>query len=83
MQGIDEQLELDEPFVGDAYSAVKLKEIPYTLREAAQALKNSSFLKEAFGEAVVNHYVHTAHWEQIEYDRRVTDWELHRGFERY
>ncbi len=83
LQGIDEQLELDEPFVGDAYSAVKLKEIPYTLREAAQALKNSSFLKEAFGDAVVNHYVHTAHWEQIEYDRRVTDWELHRGFERY
>jgi glutamine synthetase len=69
--------------VGDAYSAVKLKEIPYTLREAAEALKNSAFLKEALGEKVVNHYVHTAHWEQIEYDRRVTDWELHRGFERY
>ncbi len=83
LKGIDEQLELEEPFVGDAYSAVKLKEIPYTLREAAQALKNSAFLKEALGEAVVNHYVHTAHWEQIEYDRRVTDWELHRGFERY
>lgn len=74
---------MEEPFVGDAYSAVKLKEIPYTLREAAEALKNSAFLKEALGEAVVNHYVHTAHWEQIEYDRRVTDWELHRGFERY
>ena len=24
-----------------------------------------------------------AKWEQFEYDRRITDWELHRGFERY
>jgi glutamine synthetase len=27
--------------------------------------------------------VHTAEWEQFEYDRRVTDWELMRGFEQY
>jgi glutamine synthetase len=27
--------------------------------------------------------VHTAEWEQFEYDRRITDWELKRGFERY
>ena len=39
-------------------------------------------LKQAFGEDVVAHYVHTAEWEQFEYDRRVTDWELKRGFER-
>ena len=32
---------------------------------------------------VLDHYVHTAEWEQFEYDRRVTDWELKRGFERY
>ena len=29
----------------------------------------------------LEHYVHTAKWEQFEYDRRITDWELHRGFE--
>jgi glutamine synthetase len=39
-------------------------------------------LQEAFGANVVSHYVHTAEWEQFEYDRRVTDWELKRGFER-
>lgn len=83
LQGIDEKLELEEPFVGDAYAAVKLKEIPYTLRDAIATLKNSAFLKEALGEKVLNHYIHTADWEQVEYDRRVTDWELHRGFERY
>ena len=40
-------------------------------------------LRETLGDAVVEHYVHTAKWEQFEYDRRITDWELMRGFERY
>ena len=39
-------------------------------------------LIEAFGAEVVEHYVHTGNWEQFEYDRRVTDWERKRGFER-
>ena len=39
-------------------------------------------LREAFGGEVVEHYVHAGAWEQSEYDRRVTDWELRRGFER-
>jgi glutamine synthetase len=81
--GIDEQLELGKPFVGDAYQAAELPEIPKTLRAAAEAMEQSAMLKAAFGEAVVEHYVHTARWEQFEYDRRITDWELQRGFERY
>lgn len=83
LAGIDEELELGEPFAGDAYQAARLPEIPKTLRDSAAALKNSRLLKEAFGPEVVKHYLHTAHWEQLEYDRRVTDWELRRGFERY
>jgi glutamine synthetase len=35
------------------------------------------------GDDVIDHYVHTADWEQFEFDRRVTDLELKRGFERY
>ena len=50
---------------------------------AAERAEKSKILKAAFGEEVVDHYAHTAEWEQFEYDRRVTDWELHRGFERY
>jgi glutamine synthetase len=42
----------------------------------------SKMLRSAFGDDVVDHYVHTAEWEQFEYDRRITDWELKRGFER-
>jgi glutamine synthetase len=83
LKGIDEKLSLQEPFVGDAYQATKLPEIPKTLRAATETLAKSKMLKEAFGEDVIEHYVHTANWEQLEYDRRITDWELHRGFERY
>jgi glutamine synthetase len=82
IKGIEDKLELEPAFVGDAYITKKLREIPKTLREATDTLRKSKMLKEAFGDQVVDHYVHTAEWEQLEYDRRVTDWELQRGFER-
>jgi len=83
LQGIEDKLELEAPFTGDAYGGKMLPEVPKTLREAAQCLADSKLLREVFGDAVVEHYVHTAKWEQLEYDRRITDWELARGFERY
>ena len=83
LAGIDEQLELADPFEGDAYHGEALPEVPKTLRAAADALQGSAMLRSALGDDVVDHYHHTAQWEQLEYDRRVTDWELKRGFERY
>ncbi len=80
--GIEQKLALEPEFKGDAYAAKKAREIPTTLRAAAAALKKSKMLREAFGDDVVDHYVHAAEWEQFEYDRRVTDWEIARGFER-
>ena len=47
----------------------------------ARLLDKSKLLRGAFGDGVIDHYVHTAKWEQFEYDRRITDWELRRGFE--
>jgi glutamine synthetase len=82
LQGIDDKLELEPAFTGDAYFGKKLREVSKTLRDATTALKKSKMLSKAFGQGVVDHYIHTAEWEQFEYDRRVTDWELKRGFER-
>jgi glutamine synthetase len=82
IKGIEERLALEPPFEGDAYLEKRLRDIPKTLRAAIEALKGSSMLREAFGADVIAHYVHTAEWEQFEYDRRVTDWELKRCFER-
>ena len=81
--GIEGKLALEAPYAGDAYVGERLREIPKTLREAIVTMHESVMLREAFGDAVVDHYVHTAEWEQLEYDRRITDWELKRGFERY
>jgi glutamine synthetase len=83
MQGVEEKLALEPAFSGDAYFSKTLPEVPKTLREATQCLAESKLLREVFSDAVVEHYVHTAKWEQFEYDRRITDWELMRGFERY
>lgn len=81
--GIEEKLELTAPFSGDAYQVAKLPDVAKTLRDATAALDKSKMLRAAFGSDVIDHYVHTARWEQLEYDRRITDWELMRGFERY
>lgn len=82
LSGIENKMALEKPFTGDAYSGRRLREVPKTLRDALDALRRSKMLREAFGEQVVEHYLHTGEWEQFEYDRRITDWELKRGFER-
>ncbi|OEO32945.1 glutamine synthetase [Devosia insulae DS-56] len=82
LKGVEDKLPLEPAFTGDAYVGEKLREVHKTLRDAIAAMQNSSMLREAFGEPVIGHYVHTGNWEQFEYDRRVTDWELKRGFER-
>jgi glutamine synthetase len=82
LAGIEQKLELEPPFVGDAYVGKALPEVPKTLREATELMRGSKMLRAAFGDDVIDHYVHNAEWEQFEYDRRVTDWELKRGFER-
>lgn len=82
LKGVEDKLPLEPAFTGDAYVGEKLREVHKTLRDAVAAMQGSSMLREAFGEPVIGHYVHTGNWEQFEYDRRVTDWELKRGFER-
>ncbi len=80
--GMDAGLEPPPMFTGDAYAADAASSIPRNLREAADYLHNSSMLREAFGDDVVDHYVRCAQVEQEDFDRAVTDYEIRRGFER-
>lgn len=82
IEGIEEKMELEAEFKGDAYGAKKARSIPHTLRDATATLNKSKMLRSAMGDEVIEHYVRAAKWEQEEYDRRVTDWEVARGFER-
>ncbi|WP_407494947.1 glutamine synthetase family protein [Pseudooceanicola sp. MF1-13] len=82
IKGIEEGLTLDPPTKGDVYESADVPEIPTSLREAIETLENSKFLRDAFGDFVIDHYTRCAKWEQEEYDKVVTDWEIERGFER-
>lgn len=82
IKGIEDKMTLSPPTKGDVYEDAKAADIPQTLRAATESLRNSDFLKDALGEDVVAHYTRCAEWEQEEFDRVVTDWEVARGFER-
>lgn len=82
IKGIEDKMELAPPTSGDVYESKDAREIPQTLRDAAVTLNNSEMLKLALGEDVVAHYVRAAEWEQEDFDRVVTDYEIARGFER-
>lgn len=82
IKGIEDAMELAAPASGDVYENTRAGEIPSTLRDATETLRNSTMLRAAMGDDVVDHYTRCAEWEQEEFDRVVTDWEIARGFER-
>ncbi|AZB64308.1 glutamine synthetase [Cereibacter sphaeroides] len=82
LDGIEKKMDLEAEMRGDMYSTAGVREIPKTLRAAAERLKGSTMLREAMGDEVVEHYHHAAEWEISEQDRVVTDFELARLFER-
>ncbi len=82
IKGIEDKMDLAPPTKGDVYEDAKAADIPQTLRAATETLRNSAFLRDAMGDDVIDHYTRCAEWEQEEFDRVVTDWEIARGFER-
>ena len=82
LAGIEEQLELPAPLQGDAYAATNAEQLPSNLRDAMLVFNNSTMMRSALGDAVVDHYYRCAQWEQEEFDKVVTDYEIARGFER-
>lgn len=82
LDGIENRIEPDAIFEGDVYSARSLPKVPPNLTQAVDALEKSDMLKKAFGEDVVEHYVHFFRVEQEKFDAQVTSWERARYFER-
>jgi glutamine synthetase len=82
LYGIENKLKLEPAFEGNAYEGKNIREVPKSLRDALALLDKSKILRGAFGDDVVDHYIHAGEWEQQEFDRRVTDYERVRMFER-
>lgn len=82
LKGVEDKLTLADAATGDMYEDDSVPEIPRTLRAATETLRGSSMLQAAMGDDVIDHYTRAAEWEQEEFDRIVTDWEIARGFEK-
>jgi glutamine synthetase len=83
LHGIEHDLDLPEPITGNADTLggpARLR-LPATLWEAAQRFKASKAARAAFGDAFVDHYAATREWEEREFRKHVSDWELARYFE--
>jgi glutamine synthetase len=81
LDGIEKQIEPPQAFEGDVYGALELPQVPHFLREAIDELDRSQFAREAFGEDVIEHYLHFFRTEQRKFDSVITDWERKRYFE--
>jgi glutamine synthetase len=81
LHGMENELPLEEEFVGNAYEADK-PHVPTNLRKAQQLFAESEAARSAFGVEVVEHYLNMARVEIEAFEAAVTDWERYRNFER-
>ena len=83
LYGIEHQIEPAAMVTGNAYTQTHPAELqlPQTLWEAAQGLKGSEAARALFGDTFVDHYAATREWEEREFRKAITDWELKRYFE--
>lgn len=68
---------------GNAYDQQQPQHLalPASLWDAAQNLKASEAARSLFGDAFVEHYAASREWEEREYRKHISDWELERYFE--
>lgn len=81
--GIENKVTLTEPVQGNAYDQEFPEELkfPATLWDAAQRLRASVAARDWFGDAFVDHFAATREWEEREFRKHISDWEMERYFE--
>lgn len=81
--GIEHRVEPDSPVEGNAYDKKfpKKLSLPATLWDAAQRLRGSSMAREWLGDDFVDHFAASREWEEREFRKHITDWEMERYFE--
>ncbi len=81
--GIENKIDPVHQVEGNAYelSFPQALQLPATLWEAAQRLKSSAVAIDYFGKEFVEHFAASREWEEREFRKHITDWELERYFE--
>ncbi|WP_259782689.1 glutamine synthetase family protein [Aestuariispira ectoiniformans] len=81
--GIENKIEPTAPVEGNAYEKkfpAKLQ-LPQTLYEAAGRLRKSKAAQDLFGKDFVEHFAQSREWEEREFRKAITSWEMERYFE--
>jgi glutamine synthetase len=83
LYGIENKLEPEALIKGNAYELDQPEHLalPRTLWDAAQVFKASKAARSLFGDAFVDHFASSREWEEREFRKHITDWELKRYFE--
>ncbi|HEU4653778.1 MAG TPA: glutamine synthetase [Steroidobacteraceae bacterium] len=81
--GIETRAEPEPLVEGNAYEKKHPEQLalPRTLWDSAQRLKKSEMARDYFGDAFVEHFAATREWEEREFRKHISDWELARYFE--
>lgn len=81
--GIENKIEPTDPVQGNAYEQDAAEELsfPATLYEAAGCLRKSKAAEQIFGSEFVSHFAQSREWEEREFRKAITDWEMERYFE--
>ncbi|NIP89686.1 MAG: glutamine synthetase [Gammaproteobacteria bacterium] len=81
--GIEHRIEPSAPVRGNAYEQKfpARQRLPGTLWDAAQRLRKSRAARTLFGASFVDHFAASREWEEREFRKHITDWELSRYFE--
>src|SRR5204862_4741070 len=82
LAGVEEKLDCGDTYAGNAYIDPKLARLPGSLSNAAALFEKSKLARNAFGDDVVDVYVHHARLELEAFNNAITDWEKVRYFER-
>ncbi len=81
--GIEQQWEPENEIIGNSYDQKHPEHLalPRTLWDAAQVFKKSDAARSLFGDTFVDHFAASREWEEREFRKHITDWELSRYFE--
>jgi glutamine synthetase len=81
--GVEQRIEPEPVVTGNAYDRQFPDHLalPRTLWDAAQRLRGSQVARELFGDDFVEHFAATREWEEREFRKHISDWELARYFE--
>ncbi len=81
--GLEQKWEPEDEITGNAYAQEHPAHLalPRTLWDAAQRLKASGAARDLFGDQFVAHFAASREWEEREFRKHITDWEMDRYFE--